>query len=852
VVRSLALQAWGLAAGQQHDPTTSVSRLREAVEIAAAAGRTHRAAMARADLAFVLLSSGDPRAALVEADRAAEDLDGIDAVRLQVRRALVLQRLGRLDEALTTYDLALADLRAAGDRFWEAKGLTNRGVLQAYRSRFEAAREDLVTAERIYLELDQPLAAAQVRHNLGFVAARRGDVPAALQAYDEADARHRSVGITDVVGMADRCELLLSARLLEEAEELATRAVLELEATGLASDLPEARLTLANVALLRDDPRTARDQAALAETEFDRQDRAAWAVLARYVQLQADGRGGHQDADLLARAQQVAGDLAASGWATAAADATLVAAQVALQLGELDVAERQLKAQRPARRRGPVELRARAWHADALLRLARGDRDGAESALRNGMRTLDRHRATLGATELRVRVAGHAGALARLGTRLALEDGDAERVLAWAERWRAGALSLRPARPPDDDQQVADLAALRDLAADIGEAALAGRDTAPLLRRQAALERAVQQRSRRATPGRAGPGAVAVPAVSDLAPALGDAALVELVRLDGILWAVVVAAGRAELVRVGPERAAAEELAHLRFALQRLAVRGSDGPAGQRATRAADHAAVALDEVLLGPLRDHLGGRALVLAPTGVLHAVPWGLLPSLAGRRVTVVPSAQLWRRADAARAGADAARAGADVARAGVNLGRIVLAGCDDPPNAVDEVEAIAAHHPGAVTLTGERATVAAVTDQLEGAALAHLACHGRFRGDNPLFSCLELHDGPLTVHDLERRDRMPRTLVLSACESGRAGVEAGDELMGLSSALFSLGAATLIASVAPVRDDATGRVMVDLHARLAAGAGPADALAAVTAAADDPATRFTAASFVTFGAG
>ena len=38
--------------------------------------------------------------------------------------------------------------------------------------------------------------------------------------------------------------------------------------------------------------------------------------------------------------------------------------------------------------------------------------------------------------------------------------------------------------------------------------------------------------------------------------------------------------------------------------------------------------------------------------------------------------------------------------------------------------------------------------------GPSLAHLACHGRLRADNPSFSALELVDGQLTVHELDRR--------------------------------------------------------------------------------------------------
>ncbi|MFC7503177.1 CHAT domain-containing protein, partial [Nocardioides sp. GCM10030258] len=94
---------------------------------------------------------------------------------------------------------------------------------------------------------------------------------------------------------------------------------------------------------------------------------------------------------------------------------------------------------------------------------------------------------------------------------------------------------------------------------------------------------------------------------------------------------------------------------------------------------------------------------------------------------------------------------------------------------------------------------------------ADLVHLAAHGRFRADSPLFSALDLADGPLTVHDLERLQRAPYRVVLSACESGVLAPVGAEELLGLAAALFSLGTAGLVSSVAEVNDTATADLMV-----------------------------------------
>jgi CHAT domain-containing protein len=157
--------------------------------------------------------------------------------------------------------------------------------------------------------------------------------------------------------------------------------------------------------------------------------------------------------------------------------------------------------------------------------------------------------------------------------------------------------------------------------------------------------------------------------------------------------------------------------------------------------------------------------------------------------------------------------------------------------------------------VVLTAEAAGAAAVTAAMDSARLAHIAAHGVFRADAPLLSTLELADGPLTAYELERLRRPPGVVVLSACDSGRSAVQPGDELLGLGAVLLGAGTRTLIASVLPVPADRTADLMLDLHARLRDGTGPAAALAAAQrdlAAHGDALAHATAAAFHCIGAG
>ena len=114
------------------------------------------------------------------------------------------------------------------------------------------------------------------------------------------------------------------------------------------------------------------------------------------------------------------------------------------------------------------------------------------------------------------------------------------------------------------------------------------------------------------------------------------------------------------------------------------------------------------------------------------------------------------------------------------------------------------------------------------LEGTSIAHLACHGRFRSDSPLFSSLELADGPLNVYELQRLRRPPELVVLSACDLAISDTRPGDELLGFAAALIGMGTRTVIASVVPVPDASARRLMVALHRHLRTGHSPALALA------------------------
>jgi len=238
-----------------------------------------------------------------------------------------------------------------------------------------------------------------------------------------------------------------------------------------------------------------------------------------------------------------------------------------------------------------------------------------------------------------------------------------------------------------------------------------------------------------------------------------------------------------------------------------------------------------LDEMLVAPLGLPPSDGAddgVVIVPTGVFHGLPWGGLASLRGRAVTLAMSARRWSGNAARGAGDETARGTRRDQRVAVIAGP----GLVDPDG---DVASVTSSRSNVLTLTGSDATVAAALELLDSSDTAHLACHGSFRSDSPMFSSLMLADGPLTIYDLETLATPPSLVVLPACNAGASVVSAGDEVIGTASALLGTGVRTVVAPINVVNDAVTVEVMRLLHGHLAAGLEPAAALAATRADAD-----------------
>jgi tetratricopeptide (TPR) repeat protein len=842
----------GLRAGNSGHPAIAARWLRSGLaelgwrEEANGAGTAmpgpYRALAARLLLTLSLMESEQGRA--VYGLRLLDDAERYVAVpdsgRLLSQRGILLLRIGRWREALTQFDAAEPLLGAERDQL--ATLLLNRGVLRLLTGDVRPAGADLHRAGETATAAGVELIAAKATHNLGYCDLLAGDIPSALHLFDAAAAIYQRIAPGNLpVLETDRARALLAAGLAADAAAELGSAIAAFRRQRNDHYCAEAELSRAQAALAINDLATARHWSTAAMRRFRARGNLAWSALAELTRLRGSpgialGTWGtstagrrHRPRQVAADARQLAERLRSHGLRADAALAELISARALIAAGNRDEAVRRLAAAGTGRAL-PFEVALARRLARAELAVFDSQRGKALTELRAGLAMLHTRRGQLGSLDLQTGTAALGAELADKGLRLVLDRGNARQVFSWLERSRAQAFRVRPVRPPDDPEEAAVLAELRQLTSLIRTAELNGTPDPKSVARRAELQRLVRQRSWQVsglseTIAEAKPGEVAEALESS-----GQVYAGILVR-DAHMLAVTIRNGRVRLTRLGDFTTATEAARRLTADLDALAGRRLPPRLEAVIVESVRRQTEVLRGEVVAPLLPEIGDAGAVIVPTGPLAGVPWSMIPGLRGRPVTVAPSASSWL----------AAWRGAEP---GTAVRPLLVAG-PDLNHAVPEVTELAEIYPGSMPLTGQDATVGKTLQALDGADLAHLAAHGHHDRDNVLFSRLDLADGPLMAYDIQRLTTAPKHVVLSACDVGRTVVRPGDEILGFTAALLHTGTPTVISSVTRVADEAAVGVMTAYHRALSTGIRPAEALAAASeTAAFSP--------FVCFGAG
>ena len=146
---------------------------------------------------------------------------------------------------------------------------------------------------------------------------------------------------------------------------------------------------------------------------------------------------------------------------------------------------------------------------------------------------------------------------------------------------------------------------------------------------------------------------------------------------------------------------------------------------------------------------------------------------------------------------------------------------------PFAEQEVRNLASLFPGCTVLLNEAATRSAFAEASRRVSFLHIATHGLFRQDNPMFSGFKLADGWVTSLDLFSMTCQANLVTLSGCKSGINQVTGSDDLVGLMRGFLYSGARSLMLSLWNIDDRWTAELMSHFYDAWRGGASKAKAL-------------------------
>lgn len=766
-------------------------------------------------------------------------------VALECNLGAVHQLSAHYEQALTHYQRALegcAGLGEAGETYQGAI-TTNLGLLYTMLGDHRRALAHQQEALEIFERRGDATDAAVARLNLADTYLQQGRYRTALGLLYQVHAFYAEAGLPRHAAEAGRSmvEALLNLNRLEDARAAALEALETFRSFDATFGQAQTLLLLGMI-----EPRLGHLEAAALHLEeaqrvFTSLDAPAWAATAQLHRAEvAFAQGQPDQAAALAMAAQRQHE--AFGLEVQAAQAVLILARIAAEQDDGVRAQELIRLGRRIARRcdlpdlryGLLLLRGRLSEASGRLQAARHSYEAAVLVLERLERELT---ITLRSDFLQSRSEGH--------TRLFeinLRTGRAEQAWRTLERGKAQALASYLAghgalrwRVEDDRGRrlLAELTVLRDEQHWLYRQAQAlpeGGASAqrPVLDPPAgrARLRACERRIRALNEQlyllsgeRSQTDTRSLPSSREVGACLGnDTLLIEYGSDGDRLWAFLL---DRDGLRVEPLSAGIRQVAQtIELLYTNINAALHLGPTGR--TRGLGAAARLLLKRLDGWLRcelpvDWARYQQLIVVPFGALHYLPFHLLHDGAQylverHEIVVVPSATLVTQPPPA-----------------VDYSERVLAVAHSHgerlPHALAEAQMVGALF-GGECLVETRATRGALA-QGEGYRLLHIAAHGEHRPDAPEFSFIELADGQLHADDLMQLDLRCSLVTLSACETGRAVVVPGDDLIGLGRSLLYAGARSLLLAQWRADDMVTLALMRHFYEELAAGRAKATAL-------------------------
>jgi len=760
--------------------------------------------------------------------------------RLEINAGNIFHRQDRFEEALAHYERAYAGMIEHRDVEGIAVVLSNMAVCLISLNDFARALSSYRQARKVCEKAGMPLLVAQADYNVAYLYYLRGEYGSAIERLYAARRACEATGDAYHFALChlDLSDVYLELNLSEEARTIAHEGFLRFEAQGMRY---EAAKTLANEATAygqQGKTVQALELFARAREMFAKEANRVWPrLLDLYQALLLFHEGRHFEARrLCVAAAAFFDDAKLRGKAVIA---HLLLARIALQLGDAPEATR--RADAAAERLSLVKTPVLEYQVHFLLgQIAQkeGDLSGAHNSYQVARQALESLRTRIHTEELKISFGRNrlqvyealvdillAGAAGEESTAEAFACIEAAKSRSMSEMIFRSGQSL----PMGEAGQSTLVRRIRELREDLNwyyhriELEQLGAENnaenrIATLQEQAQAHENELMRTLRELPAHErenatleAPTDFSLSYVQECLPE--HAAIVEYYSTGDRLIAAVVTRTKMEIVSVSVLSRIQNALQLLRFQLSKFRMGASYTQRFvEPMQRAAESHLDVLYNELIAPIWPLLDGCThLVIVPHGPLHFLPFHALRQ-SGKylcddfTISYAPSATIFALCQRKEANA--------------NLRPVVFGVADQNAPEIDaEVKAVAEILPGSELLAGEKATVAALRDRGATVGILHVATHGVYRQDNPMFSGIRLGDGYLYLYDLYQMRIPARLVTLSGCATGMNVVAAGDELLGLQRGLFCAGASTLLLSLWDVHDETTAELMRCFYAQFSA---------------------------------
>jgi CHAT domain-containing protein/tetratricopeptide (TPR) repeat protein len=830
----------------------------QAVALHAAAIATFEQLDDRVELARTLSASLQPllltgryEDALAAADRARAlfeaQNDAVRIARLDVMVGNLLHRQDRFAEAMVCYDRAHHALLLLGDADGVLSAIHNKAVTLTTLNNFRDALAAYTEARRLAAERGLDQAVGQADYNIAWLHYLRGEYSRAIELLHAAAgvARRTGDGYHAALSLLDLSEIYLELNLSVDAREMAEQAYTRFDELGMGY---EAAKALANTATSYGQEGKAFRAIELfgeARERMVRENNQVWpSLIDLYQAILLVEEGRLFEARRLGQAalQQ----FEASGLAGKAALSLVLLARIALRLD--DAAEARRRAQAALDTLANVESPILIYHARLMLghALSRsGDSTGAYASYQVARDALETLRSRLNGEELKIAFVKNKGEVYERLVQLCLEGEEgtggftqAFTLIEQAKSRTLFDLMFQPvhalAREEGSESHLA--RAVRELREELNwyyhlvelEQLRPGDNSGERLSafqreigsREKEMARTVRELTLTGAPQSdlLAPSVYSLEAIRAVLP--GDTTLVEYFSVDDRIILCLVDHDRVEMAPVSLMSRVSSQIRMLQFQFSKFRLGAQYLETFEQtlltATRAHLHE---IFKELLAPVWSQLTGRRLVVVPHGALHYIPFHALYDgeqyvTDACAVSYAPSASIYARCQQQPNGGGS--------------GALILGVADDQAPLIDaEARAVAAVLPEARLCIGPAATEQELRAAGRHSRIVHIASHGYFRPENPMFSGIRLGDTYLNVYDLYRLRLKADLVTLSGCATGANVAAAGDELLGITRGLFCAGAHTLLLSLWNVHDETTAALMARLYRQIAAGAAPVDAL-------------------------